>query len=345
MNQPKEEAWVSFCMTTFKRPDFLRKQLQIILKQSFTRWELIISDNDPQGSGKSAVDEVNDPRISYAINEANLGMIKSFNRSLAKAGTEFIIMITDDDPVYPDMLQILYDLSIQYPGYGMYMGGCDIQCSNPLVARSSRLRVGTNSCLADLAIGTVRKFKGTEFPFSYFRNELGAQLLWSAGIVRREIALAIGGVPDFGAPFNGDFAYIVLSASYAGAVLINTSVACQVVHGANYGFTESDFEKFYITPDAFIGWIKDHLPPDFNYGALKKDLETFTGRWVVEFAVSMKKYIRGKGISERGFNQIVRKIFRIPYLQKWKWKYLLAIYFPGIFKLMISLKERIYKKK
>src|SRR2546422_6918663 len=44
---------------------------------------------------------------------------KSFNKSLERSSGEFIVMITDDDPVYPEMLQTLYDLSVNYPGYGL----------------------------------------------------------------------------------------------------------------------------------------------------------------------------------------------------------------------------------
>src|SRR6476620_10696 len=97
--QQKGAPWVSFCMTTYKRPDFLKEQLHTILKQTFDDFTIIISDNDVEGSGEQAVKEINDPRISYYRNEENLGMVKSFNRSLAKARSEFVVMITDDDPV------------------------------------------------------------------------------------------------------------------------------------------------------------------------------------------------------------------------------------------------------
>jgi len=337
-------AWVTFCMTTFKRPDFLRTQLRTLQKQTFTAWRAIISDNDPGGSAAGIIKEIDDPRISYAVNEANLGMVKSFNRSLSKAVTEWVVMITDDDPVYPEMLQTLHDLTQQYPGYGMYIGGCDIFCATPLVALTSRLKVGTNSCLANLPVGTIRTYSGKEFPFAYFKGEIGGHLLWSNGIVRREIALAIEGMPDFGAPYNTDFGYTALSGSYKGALLINTSLGCQVVHGANYGFTESDFEKFYITPEKFIQWIKAHLPGDGDYEGLRPYLETFTARWTVEYAVSIKKYMREKKITNEGFEEVTRKIFKIPFLRRWKWKYRLMIHFPTLFKLLIALKTKLYNQ-
>ncbi|HVK48261.1 MAG TPA: glycosyltransferase [Pseudobacter sp.] len=335
--------WVTFCMTTYRRPDFLHQQLTALSKQTFPHFRVVISDNDPSGSARATVEAFNDPRVSYYVNEVNLGMVKSFNRSLAKAETEYVVMITDDDPVYPDMLQTLYNLTLQYPGYGMYMGGCDIMCYNPEVARSSRLRVGTNSCLANLPIGTVRQYEGKDFPHAYFSNAIGCHLLWSCGVVKREVAMAIEGMPDFGAPYNTDFGYIVLSGAQQGALLLNTSLGCQVVHGANYGFTESDYDKFYVTPDNFMKWVMDHLPKDHDFSSLQKTLVNFTARWVVEYAVSIKKIARDLNVKKPEFDKVVNKIFKIPYLRKWKIKYILAIHFPGLFEFLIGIKNKLHK--
>jgi glycosyltransferase involved in cell wall biosynthesis len=338
------QPWVSFCMTTYKRPEFLKEQLQTILKQSFQDFTIIVSDNDSVGSAEYVIREINDPRISYFCNEENLGMVKSFNRSLAKAKSEYVVMITDDDPVYPEMLNTLRELTIKYPGFGMYMGGCDILCQNPTVAKSSRLKVGTNSCLADLPIGTVRTYTGEEFPFAYFKGAIGGHLLWSTGIVRREIAMAIDGMPDFGAPYNTDFGYIVLSGAQAGVVLVNTSLGCQVVHGANYGFTESQFDRLYITPEAFYRWVMERLPSKYNYLGLDKHVKTFLARWVVEYAVSIHKYLKTNEGNREGFKKFLKKTFQIPYLRNWKYKYLLAVNCPTIFEFAVELKKRFSEK-
>lgn len=332
--------WATFCMTTYRRPDFLREQLRSLLKQTFTDFSIIVSDNDEEGSAEPVIREINDPRISYYRNEENLGMVKSFNRSLSRATSEYVVMITDDDPAYPDMLQTLYDLTIKYPGYGMYIGGCDILCQNPVVARSSRLKVGTNSCLADLPIGTIRQYTGQEFPFAYFQGKLGGHLLWSTGVVKRKIALKIGGMPDFGAPYNTDFGYIVLSGAQQGAVLINTSLGCQVVHGANYGFTESQYEKLYITPEAFLDWVMQRLPKGNNYTGLDEDIKVFVARWLVEYAVSIHKFLKTNKADRKDFEKFLKKTFKIPYLSKWKLKYDLAVNFPIVFELAVDMKRR-----
>jgi glycosyltransferase involved in cell wall biosynthesis len=111
VEQFEKKPWVSFCMSTYKRPEFLQKQIKSLLQQTFTDFEIIISDNDFEADIKEFKNVFNDKRIQYHVNPTNLGMVKSFNKSLSLAKGEYVVMITDDDPVYPDMLQSLYELS------------------------------------------------------------------------------------------------------------------------------------------------------------------------------------------------------------------------------------------
>src|ERR1700689_2325455 len=109
---------VSFCFTTYRRPDILINTVKTILLQTITEFEIIISDNDPEESGKKVVSVLSDERIKYFPNEQNLGMIISFNKSLERSTGEFVVMMADDDPVYPDLLETLLSLENKYPGYG-----------------------------------------------------------------------------------------------------------------------------------------------------------------------------------------------------------------------------------
>src|SRR6187397_681190 len=93
---------VSFCFTTYKRHVHLLHTLESIRKQSFQDFEVIVSDNDPEKSGRVIVEGFNDNKFKYFPNEQNLGMKKSFNKSLERSSGEYIVMIADDDPVYPE---------------------------------------------------------------------------------------------------------------------------------------------------------------------------------------------------------------------------------------------------
>src|ERR1700761_4812840 len=105
--------WVSFCMSTYRRPDLLKATLTRIRQQSFADFEVVISDNDPQGSAEPVVAALQDARFRYFPNGTNLGMVSSFNKSIERSKGRFIVTITDDDPAYPDMVQTLYDLHLK----------------------------------------------------------------------------------------------------------------------------------------------------------------------------------------------------------------------------------------
>src|SRR5215216_4911650 len=112
---------ISFCFTTFKRFDYLKDTLTTVQNQTFTDFEVIVSDNDPEQTARSIVEGF-DERFKYFPNDQNLGMKKSYNKSLERSSGEYIVMIADDDPVYPDMLETLLQLAEKYPGHSMYLG-------------------------------------------------------------------------------------------------------------------------------------------------------------------------------------------------------------------------------
>lgn len=109
-------------MSTYKRPEQLKGQLEKILSQEYANIEIVVSDNDPDCSGREAATAISDPRIKYFANGNNLGMVNSFSKSVSRSNGDFIVMVTDDDPVYTDMVQTLIDLTTKYPGYGVYAG-------------------------------------------------------------------------------------------------------------------------------------------------------------------------------------------------------------------------------
>ncbi len=342
--EQEKKPWVSFCMSTYKRPVFLKQTLNSILRQTFTDFEIIVSDNDPENSADAVVKEIGDPRIKYFSNGVNLGMIGSFNKSIERSSADYIIMITDDDPVYPFMLQTLYGLSNSYPRFGVYHGACDVIYETVEMAEACRGKVGVNSCLANMPIGDVRIYSKDQFPLIFFKNEISNYLLWSACIVKKKILIEIGGIPDYGTPFMGDLAFTVLTCSFEGVVFINTSLGAQVVHGKNYGYVQNDnFAGYYRTADGFYGWVSERLSARKDWPLIQTQMKNFIGRWMVGYGLSLRKYLKKNNEPVKGLNDIVNKIFEIPYLTNWKWKFYIGAYFPRIFEFLIKIK--IFFKK
>ena len=341
----EQTPWATFCISTYKRPQYLSDQLNSILKQTFRNFSIIICDNDVEGSGEFVVTNIGDPRIIYHRNEENLGMVKSFNRCLGFAKSEFVIFVTDDDPVYPDMLEVLNDLTIKYPGKGIYFGGNDRSYVNAEMAKASNERVGVNSQLAYLNINTIRQFTGDEFLISYLNNEFGRGILWSAGIVKREIALEIGGMADYGTPNMADCAYVLLSGSRNGAVFINKSLACQAIHEDNFSFKTTNFSSFSKGVDGFYEWIKNYMPKERWNESIDKMVKDYTARVLVAFFIFTKRNFLQTKVVNPSFEECVSQSFNVSFMKKWKFKYWIGVKFPNIFSYLVSIKKIFFKEK
>ena len=324
-------------MSTRRRPDFLLKTLRSIQRQTLPDFECIISDNDPPGSARTVVESLKDKRFRHYSNGEDLGMNASFNRSLQKARGEFVVMITDDDPVYPDLLETLREMSLKHPGLGAYYGGCDMLQLNPKIARFTLHRVGTNSTLAPLPYGTVRVYSAETYPHAFFGGELEMYTLWSTGMVKREIAQEIGGLPNYGSPYLGDFAYIVATCAHSGCAVINQSLGCQTIHDFNFGRKECGQLKTAAL--GFNDCISQRFSQRRDWLQLRPKVEKFVGQWVVLHSLFLKQYFKELNITDHNLNSVLGDLFKIPYIRRLRPYYYLGGVFIALQHLQADLRK------
>jgi len=330
--------FVSFCFTTFKRGEVLRSTLLTVQRQTFSDFEVIVSDNDPAGSGRFYVESLNDPRFKYFPNNENLGMKPSFNKSLERSSGEFIVMIADDDPVYPEMLEVLVKLHKEYPGYGMYMGGCDWFCTDKQVAKMNNLRVGTNSCISsDYDLNYIKEFKTDEFITTLFTFGIFKHYLWSTAMVERQLLVSMGGVPDYGTPFLGDFAYMSIASAKKGCVVINRSLGCQTMHKENFGRNQD--EQLPVLAKKFPTYLEDKLSGIDNWPKVKNVIRNFLGLWLVGHMAFLYKYKRINKIDYTSLTAAEQEVFSNEFMKKYKLKYVLKKRFPALHNTAVKLKK------
>jgi len=334
---------VSFCFTTFKRKDFLKSTLESVRQQTFGDFEVIVSDNDPEGSGQAVVEGFGDPRFKYFANEKNLGMKKSFNQSLNRSSGKYIVMIADDDPVYPDMLATLMELKDRYPGYGMYLGSSNWFCTDPQIAQLYNLKEGINSFLADAPVGTVTTYSPAEFLPAFFGLKIFSSYLWSTAIVERDVLVKMGGVPDYETAFLGDYAYLSIMGSYSGCVVINKALGHQTIHPQNFGRDQND--QIRSAAVNFVEYVSPKIKHVEGWPVTEKAMKNFVAMWVISHLNFLNRYYRlFKREDYRDLHRFEKGIFEIEFIKKLYFKYWLKKNLPGLHDLIVLVKKKILQR-
>ena len=111
---------ISVCLCTYKRELMLKKCLESILRQTIKiDIEVIVIDNDYEGSAKKIIDYFTDLYIKegillkYAI-EPQQGLSSARNHSVLKSSGDFIAFIDDDEYADAWWLENLYTSLIKY---------------------------------------------------------------------------------------------------------------------------------------------------------------------------------------------------------------------------------------
>jgi hypothetical protein len=239
-------------------------------------------------------------------------------------------------------LRRLVALAANHPGYGAYYGACDVALENSEVASTYASKEGLISFLAPVAHETVRAYTSAEFLSAFFKRTIFPYMLWSTGMVRRDIAVQIGVMPDYGSPFLTDFTYLALAGAEAGFATINISLGYQAVHGQNSGFT--DPHSLHVALKGSHEMLTERLSTRSDWDVLRSDMESYLGVYIVGHIVAMRRYFKRRGDSKQHleYESLKRSLFEIPYIRKLSYRYHLMnmmAAFPFLRRVYTSLKK------
>ena len=113
---------VTIAIPAYKKA-FLKETIDSALQQDYNNIELVIvNDHSPQDLD-SVVNQFDDSRIHYYINEKNLGkesIVLNWNMCLSYARGEFFVLLCDDDVLLPNFVSSLLRLADKYPSCNVF---------------------------------------------------------------------------------------------------------------------------------------------------------------------------------------------------------------------------------
>lgn len=95
---------VTVVIPNYNTANWLPTSIPSVLAQSFRDFELIVLDNCSTDDSAAVVARFDDPRLSFRVNERNIGFWGSVQRACLGARGEFVVIMGSDDIYHPDFL-------------------------------------------------------------------------------------------------------------------------------------------------------------------------------------------------------------------------------------------------
>lgn len=228
------EPLVSVVIPTFRRHEGVVAAVRSALAEEDIPLEVIVLDDSPENSAAPYIDAIDDLRVQYvpctAPTNGRPAVVR--NRGLRLARGTYVHFLDDDDALEPGALALLVDALEHAPAIGVAIGLVRPVGDDPVALEHER------AYFADAA----RRLRATHGRFTFVARLLFslAPVVCSACIIRRELALAIGGfAEDIRRVQDGEF--YMRAVRERGFVLVDqpviryTTSATSLIHAPNVG--------------------------------------------------------------------------------------------------------------
>lgn len=111
---------------TYNRAALLQETIESALAQSYGDLRVLICDNASDDGTEDVVRSFADRRIAYSHSEVNIGMIANFNRVFALAEADAVVLLADDDILYPEFLASVAPVLAAHPNLGVVHTNLDL---------------------------------------------------------------------------------------------------------------------------------------------------------------------------------------------------------------------------
>ncbi len=117
---------VSVCIPTYNRPDYLNRAVKSCLAQTYSHFEIVITDNSTNQESADMAAKWTDPRIRYFSNFGNIGPHASAIRARELSRGRYIKFLMDDDLLKPRCLELMVKGLEENPTAAIAMAPMDL---------------------------------------------------------------------------------------------------------------------------------------------------------------------------------------------------------------------------
>lgn len=97
---------ISVCIPTYNGAKYIAQTIESILNQTFTDFEIIVSDDGSSDKTLAIVGSFNDPRIVRIDRLSKVGAEANWNNAVANASASLVKLVCQDDILYPECLEV-----------------------------------------------------------------------------------------------------------------------------------------------------------------------------------------------------------------------------------------------
>ena len=217
----RPEPLVSLMIPAHK-PRFLARTLQSAVAQTWTRLEILVSDDSPGGEiARIVAPYLADPRLRYSRHPQPSGIGANYRRLLEMARGEWGIYLDDDDQIEPDAIARLAKAAARHPDLALIHAGYDVVDLTTGAART--ICIGRDTLLSP---GKELFLRFSELPpmtiTVLFRISAGR----AAGIFRSNIK-------------SGDWEAWLMIALHGDVAYVPHVLGCHFIHDQGYSQTLS----------------------------------------------------------------------------------------------------------
>lgn len=115
----RERPLVSVCMPAHNAERWIREAIDSVLEQTYSGFELVVSNNASTDATAEIVRSYRDPRIRLETIANLIGPVSNHNRSVRLSTGRFVKFLYADDLLLPGCLEEMVMLALEDPGIGL----------------------------------------------------------------------------------------------------------------------------------------------------------------------------------------------------------------------------------